>query len=199
MPTSASARRPRSPACSSRPGSTARASSTRPEPAGRSRSGSSPARRPFDVPGRRRAAVPPAAVEPPLPARAHDARASVACTRCTGRTCSRTRRATSAARRCTTGSLRPAPCFGEIGRLRARQLVRAGRARRAEYVYSYGRQNWFEHVGGRASRGARRRSRCSTCRRSPRSRWPAPTRCGSCSSVCDAEPRRRASAASSTR
>ena len=39
--------------------------------------------------------------------------------------------------------------------LGARQLVRAGRARRRHIAYSYGRQNWFAHSAAEASRGAR--------------------------------------------
>ena len=46
-------------------------------------------------------------------------------------------------------------CFGEVGRLGARQLVRAATGVEPEYDYSCGRQNWFEH----SARGASARAR----------------------------------------
>ena len=50
--------------------------------------------------------------------------------------------------------------FGEtVGYERANWYAPAGTPR--EYVYSYGRQNWFEHVAGSTARRARR-WRCST-------------------------------------
>ena len=69
---------------------------------------------------------------------------------------------------------------------------------RPEYEYSYGRQNWFARGRGGAPRGARRRSRSSTSRRSPSCAWRVRTR----SPRCSASSRRTSTArraASSTR
>ena len=173
-----SARPARSPACSSPRASTARASSTRPASAARWRSGSRRARR--------RATC-----------RASTCGASRGSSR-TAATCTSARRgprpavrdalavpaAAHGARHPPHAAARPAR-RGRRGvrrgrRLGARQLVRAGR--HAARVRLQLRPPELVRARRRPSTAPRaRRWRCSTSRRSPRSRWPAPTRCAWCS------------------
>ncbi len=184
-------------ACTWPPASTARASSTRRAPAGRWRSGSSAGSPTRDVSGPRRAALRAAAVEPRAtctPARREGLGRLYAMhwPHLQPHTARNIRRTPLHDRVDAAGAV-----FGEtVGYERANWYAPAGHAARvrlqlrpAELVRARRRTS--------IARRARRR-RCSTSRRSPRSRWPARTRCGSSSrsarrtSTC-------ASAGSSTR
>ena len=139
-------------ACTSPPASTARASSTRPARAGRSRSGSSRAPPTRDVPGLDVQRFAGAAVEPALPARAHTRgpRPPVRDALAVPAAAHRAQHPPHAAARPGRGRRRR---VRRDRRLRARQLVRAGRhaarvrlqLRPPELVRARGR---------RASRGA---------------------------------------------